>query len=253
LITYSDFSLSCAELAFYVGALNLHDDLVHLGLMICWPEPVDDERPRLTIRDLRDVGMLLTHPGPVVGNDIDADNKWLIVITGANQGGKSTFLRSVGLAQLMMQAGLFVTAREFCATVARGIYTHFKREEDADMQSGKFDEELSRLSQIIDYLRPGSMLCLNESFASTDEREGSEVSSEIVRALLESRVRILFVTHLHALAQKWYEAGRSDTLFLRAERLADGSRSFKVVEGSPLETSFGVDLYREIFAPASAT
>ena len=46
----------------------------------------------------------------MTGNDIDADGKSLIVVTGANEGGKSTFLRSVGTAQLMMQAGMFVTA-----------------------------------------------------------------------------------------------------------------------------------------------
>ncbi len=46
----------------------------------------------------------------IVGNDLDGDKKDLVVITGANQGGKSTFLRSIGLAQLMMQCGMFVPA-----------------------------------------------------------------------------------------------------------------------------------------------
>ena len=68
------------------------------------------------------------------------------MITGANQGGKSTFLRSVGVAQLMMQTGMFVAAQAFSADVRDHVFTHFKREEDAAMESGKLDEELARMS-----------------------------------------------------------------------------------------------------------
>ena len=65
------------------------------------------------------------------------------MITGANQGGKSTFLRSVGLAQLMMQCGMFVAAESLRASVGQRLFTHYKREEDAAMESGKLDEELA--------------------------------------------------------------------------------------------------------------
>ena len=116
---------------------------------------------------------------------MNCDGKPLVVITGANRGGKSTFLRSVGLAHLMMQCGMFVPAEAFRANVCSGIFTHFKREEDATMQSGKLDEELSRMSTIVDAIVPGSIVLLNESFASTNEREGSEIATQIVRALLK--------------------------------------------------------------------
>ena len=71
-----------------------------------------------------------------------------MVITGANQGGKSIFLRSIGVAQLMMQCGMFVPAEVFCASVCDGVSTHFKkREEDPTMTKGKLEEELSRMSE----------------------------------------------------------------------------------------------------------
>ena len=97
------------------------------------------------------------------------------MITGANQGGKSTFLRSLGLAQMMMQGGMFVAAANFNANVCHGVFTHFKREEDRTMKSGKFDEELRRMSDIAARITPGCLLLCNESFASTNEREGSEI------------------------------------------------------------------------------
>ena len=83
-----------------------------------------------------------------------------MVITGANQGGKSTFLRAIGLALLMMQSGMFVTATHFQASVSTGLFTHYRREEDTTMTSGKLDEELSRMSDIVDHLRPGSTVLL---------------------------------------------------------------------------------------------
>ena len=95
----------------------------------------------------------------------------LVMITGANRGGKTTFLRGVGLAQLLMQCGAFVPAERYRAGVCSALFTHFKREEDAAMRSGKLDEELSRMSTIVDRLTAGAMLLLNESFASTNEHD----------------------------------------------------------------------------------
>jgi DNA mismatch repair ATPase MutS len=61
-------------------------------------------------------------------------------------------------------------------------FTHYKREEDATMTSGKFDEELSRMSEIADEIRPRSLLLCNESFASTNEREGAEIRDRACHA-----------------------------------------------------------------------
>ncbi len=92
------------------------------------------------------------------------------------------------------------------------------------------------------------MVLFNESFAATNEREGSEIARQIVRALVEKGVRILYVTHLIEFARSWWERKTEDALFLRAERQTDGRRTFKVVPGEPLQTSFGADLYEAIFA-----
>ncbi|MGF7398937.1 hypothetical protein PQ689_03830 [Thermoanaerobacterium thermosaccharolyticum] len=183
----------------------------------------------------------------VVSNDLNADEKDLFVITGANQGGKTTFLRSIGLAQLMMQSGMFVAAERFSANISIGLFTHFKREEDEEMNSGKLDEELSRMSDIVDNIKQNSMILFNESFAATNEREGSEISRQIISSLLEVRVKIFFVTHLYELSRSLYDKKLDNAVFLRAERKPNGERSFKLVEGEPLKTSYGEDLYKKIF------
>ena len=235
------------ELAFYMGCLNLHEQLSQLGEPIAIPEPALASERRHSFTGLYDVSLALTMKQSVVGNDLNAENKDLVMITGANQGGKSTFLRSIGLAQLMMQCGMFVPAESFSANVCHGLFTHYKREEDTSMKSGKFDEELSRMSAIVDRIAPDDMILFNESFAATNDREGSEIARQIVGALLERRIKVFFVTHLYELAHGFYDKKMANAGFLRAERRADGSRSFKLVEAEPLQTSYGVDLYNRIF------
>jgi hypothetical protein len=238
------------ELAFYVGCINLQERLRHIGMPICVPMPAPPEERRLAFEGLCEPALALTLGRGVVGNDAQADGKELILITGANQGGKSTFLRSVGLAQLMMQNGMFVTAEAFCASLVDGLATHFRREEVAGMDGGRLDDELARMSDIVDHVTPHMMIMLNESFAATNEREGSEIARQILSPLLKRRLRMLTVTHFYDLAQSYADASGEAVLFLRAERSDDGSRSFRMVEGGPLRTGYGEDLYREIFGDA---
>lgn len=236
-----------AELAFYIGCLNAHDEITTIGAPSCTPTPELPDGCELSAEGLYDIGLCLTTRRTPIGNDLNADGRPLIVITGANQGGKSTFLRSVGLAQLMMQAGMFVPAKSFRASTRTGVFTHYKRQEDATMNSGKLDEELARMSQMIDTLRPQSMILLNESFAATNEREGSEIARQIVQALLEEHVRIIFVTHQFDLADGFYRENPHSAVFLRADREPDGQRTFTLSKGKPLPTSFGRDIYQRVF------
>lgn len=244
----SFFHMLLVELGFYVGCLNLHEHLVAKGEPTCIPVPLGVDASALSAERLYDVCLTLRMKDRVVGNDAAADHTELVVITGANQGGKSTFLRSLGLAQLMMQCGMFVPAVRFSANVCNGVFTHYKREEDPSMKSGKFDEELNRMSTIVDQIQPRSLMLFNESFASTNEREGSAIARQIVRALLQARVKVVYVTHMYDLASAFRRQEAGNTLFLRAEREPDGRRTFRLVAGEPLSTSFGPDLYREIFA-----
>jgi DNA mismatch repair ATPase MutS len=243
----SFFIMLRAELAFYVGCLNLHEQLVQMGEPMSFPVPVAPHERRHSLQELYDVCLALTMKQKIVGNDVNADNKDPVIITGANQGGKSTFLRSIGLAQLMMQCGMFVPAESFSSNICDGLFTHYKREEDTTMKSGKLDEELSRMSDIVDKITSNSMVLFNESFAATNEREGSEIAGQIVSALLEKRLKVFFVTHLYQFAHGFVDKKTENAVFLRAERQADGARTFKLIEGEPLQTSYGEDLYNMIF------
>lgn len=240
------FTMLRVELAFYVGCLNLADSLRALRMPVCIPNVLPLERQDRSWHGLYDVSLALAKNEAVVGNDLNTADKQLYIITGANQGGKSTFLRSIGQAQLMTQCGMFVGAESFSAPIRNGVFTHFKKEEDTAMKSGKLDEELSRMSEVADHLNPGSLMLFNESFAATNEREGSEICRQITKALIDCNVEVFSVTHLYTYASAFLND--PNTQFLRAQRLENGERTFRIVPGEPMQTAFGVDLYRKIFA-----
>ncbi len=243
----SFFAALRAELSFYVGCLNLHEQLAAKAEPACLPEPHPLGTSVWSAQALYDPCLSLRIPHRVQGNDLHAEGKPLIIITGANQGGKSTFLRGLGVAQLMLQAGMFVAAESFSATIANGVFSHYKREEDATMTSGKFDEELARLSQIAKAIDSGCLLISNESFSATNEREGSQIADEFIRAMTRIDVRIVLVTHLYELAHQYHQQHADAALFLRADRDSDGQRPFRITEAEPLPTSYGEDLYWRTF------
>jgi hypothetical protein len=239
------------ELAFLVGCVNLHEALTATGATVTLPE-LDDatpaggpERPTFRASGLYDPGLRLTTERPVVANDVDTEGHRLVLITGANGGGKSTVLRAVGVAHLMLGAGMFVAARELTARPPARVLTHFTREEDAALAGGRLDEELDRLDTLVGACGPDTLVLLNESLSTTNEREGAAIARGIIDALVDAGVRIWFVTHNHQLARDLHGARPPVAHFLRAERGA-GERPFRLEIAPPLPTSHGMDLYRRL-------
>lgn len=236
------FSTLRFEVGFYLSCRNLHHALRRAGTSLCWPEPLPPEEPGLRFRALVDAGLALRAPSPVVGNDLDAAGGRLLVVTGANSGGKSTFLRSLGLAQLMLQAGMFVAAESFTAPVTTSLQTHFVRGEEAERDTGRLDADLARLAETVSRLNQGAMLLLNEPLSGTNEREGSEIAKQVISALTEEGVTVVLVTHFFTLATALRGTPSAPVLHLIAERLADGRRTYRIREGDPQPSAFGSDL-----------
>ena len=237
------------QLAFYRGAMLLTQHMKRYGLDYCYPTVTTSDR--LVFTELKEFVMCLTQTVNPIGNTCSMEDRMLIIITGANQGGKSTFLRSIGIAQVMMQCGLPVTAERFVSGIFPNLFMHFTRREDSQMNSGRLDEELGRMNQIVEHIGPDSLVLLNESFATTTERDGSIIAYDIIRALTEAGVKVITVTHLLSFAQRMYKESsdgdsRCGIEFLSAERMGDGRRTYRMIQNVPELTSFGLDLYEEI-------
>ncbi|WP_308389757.1 hypothetical protein [Acidithiobacillus sp. AMEEHan] len=238
------FRLLRDELHFYLAAITLQQKLQQREMSCCLPE-------------LRDGGGLLSVTGlysPVlplrgedaVTNDIDASHSSLIIITGANRGGKSTLLRAIAIAQLYAESGLYTFAKTMQISLCRGIFSHFPQEEDAKLQHGKFAEELQRMQDIVPHLQSGSLVLFNESFAATNEQEGAEIARQITLALRDAGVRLIFVTHLYRFAKRLFDEEGENILFLRASGEPEQQR-FQLLPGAPQASSFAQEIYQKIF------
>ncbi len=233
------------ESSFYLGCTQLHDELTKRGCEAAFPLPIASEDRSFSFTGLYDPGMAIRIGRQPFTNDLQADGMRVLMITGANQGGKTTFLRSVGLAQLMMQCGMFVSAASFRAQPCDHIFTHFTREEDDTMRSGKLDEELARLDRIVDQLTSRSLLLMNEPFASTTEREGAAIAMDLLAVGHDLNLRIYIVTHFYELAS-WAQGQLKHAVFLSPVRSQIGLHSYKLIKQEPTPTSYGDALYREI-------
>ncbi|MBP3595022.1 MAG: hypothetical protein J6J44_10870 [Lachnospiraceae bacterium] len=234
----------CEEISFYMGAVQFMRRMDELYVTLKLPEPKPVGSKDTSFEQLYELSMAVYTQRKPVGNSITLLNNRMTIITGANQGGKSTFLRSYGIAQVLMQCGMPVPAGKFSAPLYPQIFTHFTRNEDEHLNNGRLSEELQRMSNMINKAVPNSLFLLNESFASTTEKEGSKIAEGIINAFYEKNITTMMVTHLYQLAKKKYDEAKDGSHFLVAERTENGTRTFKMLPGEPTYTSFGTDLFK---------
>ena len=240
---YQDFA---EEMAFYKGILQFASRMEELGIDLTFPQVLPRGARDTSFTELYELSMAIYTQQKPVGNSLVWNNRKETFITGANQGGKSTFLRRYGIAQIMLQCGMPVPAKEFCAPLYPQIFTHFTRREEEQLNSGRLREELKRMSEMIQHTERDSLFLLNESFASTTEKEGSEIANHILQAFYEKDVVVIMVTHLYQLARQWYKKQLPEVGFYVAERKENGKRTYKILPGEPGVTSYGTDLFAKL-------
>lgn len=240
------FEHYCEEISFYMGVVQFLKRMEELYVTMRMPIPKPQGTTDTSFEQLYELSMAVYAQKKPVGNSLTLENNRLTLITGANQGGKSTFLRSYGIAQLLMQCGMPVPASNFSAPVYPQIFTHFTRSEDEQLSNGRLSEELQRMSNMVDRAVPNSLFLLNESFASTTEKEGAKIAEGIINAFYEKSITTMMVTHLYQLAKKKYDEAPVGSHFLVAERTENGTRTFKMLKGEPTYTSFGTDLFKAL-------
>lgn len=225
------------DIYFYLAALKIKKHMDDNGLSYCFPTVSDC----ITAESVYNYPLAVYYGTPPVGNDIDCSDSDFLIVTGLNQGGKTTFLRSIGVAQLFAQAGLMVPAVKYSFPVFNGFLSHFPKEEDTTLNFGKLAEELSRLQNELPVIAHGGFVMLNESFATTTEKEGTEIAADVLRALSMTDSTVIFVTHLYELAMNLdklngtlYNHHKAENYVTKVNPELKAVRSYKIVRGEPL-------------------
>lgn len=220
---------------FYRAALILKKYIEDKKISFCMPDIVDLSSGILA-KGLYDLGLASSTDEEITANDVCMEKGKILIITGHNRGGKTTFLKSVGIAQILAQSGLFVPAIQYSCPIYQGILTHFPSEEDDMLSNGKLAEELKRLKKDFHMLKGGGLALFNESFSTTTTKEGAEIGMDVLRAVRDSGSHAIFVTHLMELAKSRHLIG--DTLSLSTEN----SHSYKIIEGDPLPNIYAYEM-----------
>ena len=238
------------EFEFLVKGTQWLRSLREKGCPLCMPEIRPMEEHAFRAVGLYNPCVALKIEEPVVPNDLDFDeNARIYVLTGPNRGGKSVITCAVGLAQVMLQFGLYLPADEIAISPVDGIYTHFPTGAEDTIDKGRLGEECARLGEIFDCATKDSLVLLDESLSSTGSYEASYIAAEVLSGLAHIGCRTLFSTHLHELAAEIPELNRRslssggvaiDTLVAGIKN--EGERSFKIVRAKPDGKSYARDI-----------
>lgn len=195
------------ELAFYLAWLDLTDPLREAGLPFCYPDVAADDTT-LDAHGLFDLALALRRLSASAGTEADivtndltmTGTEHLLVITGPNQGGKTAFARAIGQLHHLASIGVPVPASAARVRLGEAVHTLFARAEDPADLTGRLEAELTRARAILETLRPGSVVILNESFESTTVDDALAINRALLGEIAQRGAIGVLVTFLGELA-----------------------------------------------------
>lgn len=190
----------------------------------------------------------------VVLNDLsfDEDGEFFI-LTGPNKGGKTTYIRSIGIAQVLFQAGCFVPALRAEMSIADAVYTHFPEEETLGIDKGRLGKEAERMSVIINNSTSESLVLLNETFSSTRRIDGYYLGRDVLKILMKIKCKGIYVTHfgeladdIEALNEEVHEGSKLACLvagIVDSDNMGlTGNRTFKIQRMKSVGLGYSMDI-----------
>ena len=234
-----------SELNFYLEVSEIIDRVKSMGMPVCWPS-VSAEK-KFIIRGARDISLIAKNVVNIVPNDVEfTSEEPFCYLTGANGGGKTTYLRAVGITAIMFLCGCPLVCNDAELYPVGGVYTHFPRDERFD-GDGRFADEQSRVKEILANDVSDSLVLLNETYSTTNEEIATDLTGKLADYLFEKGAFGIYITHQHGVGNT-----RIPFLSVIVDASDENRRTYRIERRRGASDSFALDILKKYGLTADA-
>lgn len=245
----SELLCTLSDLSFYLAFIRYYSECKSKNLVTVLPE-ISDTDQDIFYERIYNVN-LSRYSGHIVYNDNVFDKNGMIyILTGSNQGGKSIFLKALGINQALFQLGFYVHAKKAGLRISNNILTYFTKNNEDSIGYGHLGEECNTVSNLLRHASKDTLVLMDEPFSSTSVKDGIYIFKEVIAALADIGVYGVVITHIHEMYDemkhmKNVDNGKIDSLIALMANTENGIRSYVIVRDIPRGESYASDIAKK--------